>query len=202
MNVGFENNGIETRAVLRSIVLLVDGVKEFFSAFLDHFVRFSCELCHEIGSLLVTGANNAATNALTNAFRDFGCVGLVDTAELFHHLLLFSLTLLNFFLEIFGNLVLENVLNSLGGEILIPLGRFREELRDEAVVFLIVLDSFLSNFDLLADRGKKSASCFLHMVQLLTGHELLTVLKVCSFDEKEATRSTVLPFLVLEDLRS
>lgn len=198
--IRLEDNFIESAAILGCVVSDLNRVEELFATLLDQLLRVLSELLHEIWSLLLVSHMHSASLYTSNAFRVLEDVGLFDRLQLISHLSLFSLLLLLLFAVVSCDLLSEDVLNSLALEVVVWLGLVLQELSDESVGRIRILDSLLSNFNLVADLCEQAATRLLLLVDLFASDEGAGLLEVSLLNDEESASCTSFPLLVCFDL--
>lgn len=162
-------------------------------------VRILCELFHEVRCLLSSRAHDTPLH-ITNTLRVLKLRRLIDCPELVLHLLFLSLLFLHFLTEIFSDLVSENVFNGLSEELGVGQILVLEEFGNESVRRICIVNSLLSDFNLIANLSEQTSSRLFSNFDFFTSDEFACLLKVLLVYKEEAASGTSLPPLVSLDL--
>ena len=158
------------------------------------------ELEHEVGSFFSTASIDNASLHITNALRVLQLIWLIDCLELILHLLLLSLLLFDLLTEVLANLLSEDVLHGLVEELGIWLALFLEELGDEGVRRIGIVNSLLSDLDLVANLTEQTATRLGRLVDSFAFNERAGLHEVVVLHHNEAASGTGLPFAIQFDL--
>ena len=85
-------------------------------------------------------------------------IRLINSFELITHFLLLSLFFFSLFAKVVRNFLCQDVWHGLVPELIVRLVPFRQELSDKFMGHTRVVDSLLSNLDLVADLGKQATT--------------------------------------------